>query len=112
MRKIVKGDTVAVIAGKDKGRTGKVLKVLKKSKKPESGLWVLIEGANIVKKHVRGNPQQQQPGGIISKEAPMHISNVALMNSATGKPERTGIKTLDDGRKVRFYKSTGEVADV
>jgi large subunit ribosomal protein L24 len=112
MRKILKGDTVAVITGKDKGRTGKVLKVLEKSKKPKSGLFVIVENINVVKKHVKGNPQQQQPGGIIPKEAAIHISNVALMNGATGKPERVGIKTLEDGKKVRFFKSTGEVADV
>lgn len=112
MRKILKGDTVAVIAGKDKGRTGKVLKVFEKASKPKSGLFVLVENVNVVKKHVKGNPQQQQPGGIMPRESAIHISNVALLNHATGKPERLGIKTLEDGKKVRYFKSTGEVADV
>lgn len=111
MNKIRKGDTVKVLAGKDKGRTGTVLQVLDKKKKPKTGLWVLVEGINVVKKHVRGNPQMQKPGGIISQEKPIHYSNVALLDPANDKPTRVGFKTLDDGRKVRVSRKSGEVYD-
>lgn len=103
MRKIKKGDLVIVIAGKDKGRQGVVLSVVKK------GIRVIVEGVNIIKRHTRGNPSTQTPGGIIQKEASIAISNVALFNKATGKADRVGFKILEDGRKVRFYKSTKEV---
>ncbi len=103
MRKIKKGDSVVVIAGKDKGRKGTVLSVVK------DGLRVIVEGVNMVKRHTRGNPQQQVAGGIISREASIAISNVALFNQATGKADRVGFKILEDGRKVRIYKSTQEV---
>lgn len=106
MRKIKKGDQVIVVAGKDKGRVGVILSVI------QSGIKVLVEGANLVKRHTRGNPSQQKAGGIIEKEAPLHISNIAIFNNATGKRDRVGFKFLEDGRKVRIFKSTGEVIDL
>ncbi|SNR91316.1 LSU ribosomal protein L24P [Methylobacillus rhizosphaerae] len=104
MSKIRKGDEVILNTGKDKGRRGTVLRVL------ESG-QVLVEGINIVKKHAKPNPMRGVAGGIISKEMPVDISNVALFNRATQKGDRVGFKTLDDGRKVRVFKSSGEVVD-
>ena len=98
MKKIKKGDQVIVLSGKDKGRSGTVLGVLKNSK-------VLVENVNIVKKHQKGNPNTGQEGGIIEKEMPVHISNVMLMNPITNKPDRVGIKKLEDGKKVRYFKS-------
>ena len=106
MRKIKKGDLVLVIAGKDKGRQGSVLAVVQK------GLKVVVEGVNIVKRHLKGNPQLGKPGGIQEKEAALHISNVAILNQATGKADRVKIKFLEDGSKVRIFKSTSEVVDV
>ncbi len=111
MNKILKGDTVTILAGKDKGRTGTVLEVTKKKKKPETGAWILVEGINVVKKHVKGDPQRQVPGGIQSQERPIHNSNVSLIDPTTNKASRTAFKTLDDGRKVRVSKSSGEVYD-
>lgn len=104
MNKIRKGDQVIVTAGKDKGKRGTVLNVL------ETG-HVVVEGANMVKKHAKPNPMRGIVGGIISKEMPLDISNVALYNPATQKGERVGFKLLDDGRKVRVFKSSGEVVD-
>ncbi|MBL4620992.1 MAG: 50S ribosomal protein L24 [Immundisolibacteraceae bacterium] len=104
MKKIKVNDSVIVIAGKDKGKTGLVTKVLEKSR-------VLVEGINMVKKHQKPNPNANEPGGIINKAMPLQISNIALVNSVTGKADRIGIKTLEDGRKVRFFKSNGEVLD-
>jgi large subunit ribosomal protein L24 len=104
MEKIRKGDQVVVTTGKDKGKRGLVLRVLATGK-------VLVEGVNRVKRHTRPNPIKGQTGGIVDKEMPIHTSNVALFNPATGKGDRVGIRTLDDGRKVRFFKSNGEVAD-
>ncbi len=104
MRKIRKGDDVVVLTGKDKGRRGTVLRVLADAK-------VVVEGVNKVKKHARPNPLKGTPGGIIEKEMPIHISNVAVFNPATQKADRIGIKVLEDGRKVRFFKSNGEVLD-
>lgn len=117
MNKIRKGDLVQVLAGRDKGRTGKVLQVLKKVKNKKAKnspvqQWVLVEGLNIVKKHVKANPQQQKPGGIIPKEAPLLACKVALVDPTTNKPSRVGIKFLEDGRKVRYFKTSGEVVDV
>lgn len=103
MQKIRKGDDVIVVTGKDKGKRGSVLKVLEDR--------VVIESVNMAKKHVKPNPNVGETGGIVEKEMPLHISNVALFNPATGKADRVGIKTLDDGRKVRFYKSNNEVVD-
>ena len=112
MRKIKKGDIVKVITGKDKGRTGKILAVLTKKDKPLQGLYVLVEGINVVKRHTRGNPQMQKPGGIISKEKPIHSSNIMLLDSTSNKPSRVGVKVLEDGRKVRYFKASNEVVDV
>lgn len=105
MHKIKKGDQVVVLTGKDKGKRGTVLAVRKDGR-------VVVEGVNVVKRHTRPNPNRGVTGGIIDKEAPVHLSNVALYNPATGKGERVGIKTLEDGRKVRYFKKSGEVADV
>lgn len=111
MSKIKAGDQVIVITGQDKGRTGKVLKLTKKNHKPNSGLWAVVEGIKIIKKHVKGNPQAEKPGGIISKEAALHISNIALLNPATNKADRVGFKQLADGKKVRCFRSNNEAVD-
>jgi large subunit ribosomal protein L24 len=105
MRKLRKGDQVVVLTGKDKGKQGAVLRVLPDDR-------VLVENVNMVKRHTRPNPNRGVTGGILDKEAPIHISNVALYNSETGKGERVGIKMLEDGRKVRYFKRTGEVVDL
>ena len=105
MKKIKKGDDVIVLTGKDSGKTGQVVRVFDEDDR------VIVENINLVKKHQRGNPNAGVPGGIIEKEMPIHISNVALVNSATGKADRVGFKTLEDGRKVRYFKSNGEVLD-
>ena len=102
--KIKKGDQVVVIAGKDKGKRGSVLSWLDEQ-------HVVVEGVNRVKKHTRPNPMKGQAGGIIEKEMPIQISNVALFNPATQKADRVGFKTLEDGRKVRVFKSNGENVD-
>ena len=104
MEKIRKGDQVVVTTGKDKGKRGTVLRVL------DTGRLV-VEGINRVKKHMRPNPVKGQTGGIVDKEMPLHASNVMLFNPATGKPDRVGFRSLDDGRKVRFFKSNSEVVD-
>ena len=104
-RKIRKGDQVVVIAGKDKGKRGTVLRVVDDAK-------VVVENVNMVKKHVKANPMRGEPGGIVSKEVALDISNVAIVNPATGKGDRVGFKILDDNRKVRVFKSNGEVVDV
>ena len=105
MKKIKKGDQVIVLSGKDKGRTGTILRMFNNSK-------VLVENVNVVKKHQKGNPNAGQEGGIIEKEMPIHISNVMLLNPITNEPDRVGIKTLEDGTKVRFFKSNNEVVDI
>lgn len=105
MLKIKKGDTVVVLTGKDKGRSGRVLKIAAPDR-------AVVEGVNIVKKHVRPNPQKQQQGGIVEREAAMQLSNLAILNPATNKADRVGFKFLDDGRKVRYFKSNGEMIDV
>lgn len=105
MRKIRKGDDVIVITGKDKGKRGSVLKVTDDGR-------LFVENVNIVKRHTKANPQKGVSGGIIEKEAPIQISNVMLYNPQTKKGDRVGIRSLADGRKVRFYKSTQEVVDV
>lgn len=106
MNKVKKDDTVIVIAGKDKGRVGKVIRVLIKKGK------AVIEGINIVSKNVKPNPERKIEGGITQKEMPIDLSNVALLNLASNKADRVGFKTLEDGRKVRYFKSSGEVVDV
>ena len=102
MGKIRKGDDVVVIAGRDKGKRGSVIRVLEDDS-------LLVEGVNRVKKHVRPNPMRGEQGGIVEKEMPIHLSNVALFNAATQKADRAGYKLLEDGRKVRFFKSNGEL---
>ncbi len=104
MNKIRKGDDVIVITGKDKGKRGTVLTRIDDQR-------VVVEGINRVKKHAKPNPMKGQPGGIIEKEMPIHVSNIALFNSVTQKADRVGFKTLDDGRKVRMFKSNSEVVD-
>lgn len=101
-RKIRRDDEVIVIAGKDKGKSGKVLRVVTESDR------VYVEGVNIVKKHQKANPQLNEPGGIIEKEAPIHVSNVAIINSESGKADRVGFR-FEDGKKVRFFKSNGNL---
>jgi large subunit ribosomal protein L24 len=102
MRKIKKGDNVVVIAGRDKGKRGDVTRTLGDDR-------VVVAGVNQVKRHTKPNPMRNQPGGIVSKEMPIHLSNVAIWNPVTQKPDRIGFRTLQDGRKVRFFKSNKEV---
>ncbi len=104
MNKIRKGDKVILNTGKEKGKQGIVLSVLKTG-------YVLVEGLNMVKKHTRPNPAKNIQGGIISKEMPLNISNVALLNNLTQKADRVGIKKLDDGKKIRIFKSNNEAVD-
>ena len=104
MEKIRKGDDVVVLAGKDKGKRGTVLKRVDTE-------HVVVEGVNVAKKHTKPNPAKGSTGGIVDKTMPLHISNVALFNPATQKADRVGIRTLEDGRKVRFYKSNGELVN-
>jgi len=104
MDKIRKGDDVVVIAGKDKGKRGTVLNRVDEQR-------LVVEGVNRVKKHTKPNPMKGQAGGIVEKEMPIQVSNVALFNPATQKADRVGFKLLDDGRKVRVFKSNGEVVD-
>jgi len=103
MRKIRRGDEVIAIAGKDKGKRGSVMRVLEDS--------VVVEGINRVKKHRKPNPVKGEVGGIVEIEMPIDISNIALFNPQTGKPDRVGFRILEDGRKVRVFKSNGEVVD-
>jgi large subunit ribosomal protein L24 len=104
MKKIRKGDTVILIAGRDKGRRGAVIEVLADDR-------VRVEGLNMSKKHQRPNPQMGVQGGIIEREAPLHISNVSIFNPASQKADRVGFKSLADGRKVRVFKSNKEMVD-
>jgi len=106
MNKIRKGDEVVVKVGKDKGKRGTVLRVLPDVDK------LVVENVNIVKKHTKPNPQAGVSGGIVEKEMPVHASNVMLYNPQTKKGDRVGFKVLEDGRKVRVFKSTQEVVDV
>ena len=105
MNKIKQGDEVIVLTGKDKGRQGQVIKVINNRK-------VLIENVNLVKKHQKGNPNTGQESGIIEKEMPIDASNVLLFNPMTKKGDKVGFKILEDGRKVRFFKSNNEVVDI
>lgn len=105
MKRIKKGDEIIVIAGKDKGRRGAVLRVFDNGK-------VLVENVNVVKKHQKPNPNVGIQGGIIEKEMPLQASNVMLFNPITNKGDRVGIKTLEDGRRVRIFKSNNEVVDI
>ena len=103
--KIRKGDDVIVTAGKDKGKRGTVLRV-------QADDRVLVENINLARKHMKPNPNKGEAGGIVDKEMPLHMSNIALFNPTTGKGDRVGFRTLEDGRKVRFFKSNGEVVDI
>lgn len=103
-QKIKTGDQVKVLAGRDRGRMGTVLRMV-------SDDYVLVEGINIVKKHTRGNPQAGTQGGIIEREAKIHRSNLSLLHPVTNKAGRIGFKTLENGRKVRVFKSDGEVLE-
>ena len=105
MNKIRKGDQVYVLSGKDKGKRGTVLRVLEDDK-------VVVEGVNVVKRHTKPNPMTNRPGGIVEAERGVHVSNVALFNPVTQKPDRVGFRTLENGRKVRFFKSNNEVVDL
>jgi large subunit ribosomal protein L24 len=104
MQKIRQGDEVIVLTGKDKGKQGKVTSVLTNNK-------VIVQGINLVKKHQRGNPNAGVTGGIIEKDMPIQVSNVGLYNPETQKADRVGFKFLEDGKKVRYFKSTNEVVD-
>jgi large subunit ribosomal protein L24 len=104
MNKIKVGDDVMVIAGKDKGKRGTVLKM--------DADRIVVENVNVAKKHQKPNPQRGVPGGIIDKEMPLHVSNVGVFNPSLGRADRIGFKTLEDGKKVRIFKSDGEVVDV
>ena len=103
MNRIKKGDQVVVTAGKDKGKRGDVVRV--------DGEKVVVSNVNIIKRHTKPNPQAGQAGGVIEREAPIHISNVMLFNPASGKGERIGSKVLEDGRKLRVFRSSGESVD-
>ena len=105
MSKIRKGDDVVVLSGRDKGKRGPVLQIIENNR-------ILVDNVNVIKKHVKPNPNRGETGGIIEKEAPIQISNVALFNPNTNKADRVGYKVLGDGRKVRVFKSDGEVADI
>jgi large subunit ribosomal protein L24 len=105
MRRIKNGDEVIVISGKNKGRRGQVTHLVDDKR-------LIVEGVNMMKRHTRGNPTLGTPGGIIEKEAPLHVSNVMLFNPRTGKGGRVGFRTLEDGRKVRYFKADNEVVDV
>ncbi len=103
IKRIRKGDNVIVMTGRDKGKRGSVLKVM-----PKEGR-LIVQSVNVVKRHTRQT--QTQTGGIVEKEAPIHVSNVALLDPASGKPTRAGFRMLEDGRKVRFAKASGELID-
>jgi len=104
MRKIKHNDEVVVIAGKDKGKRGKVTKIIDENR-------IMVSGVQMVKKHQKPNPQAGVPGGIIEQEAAIQLSNVAIFNSATDKADRVGFKVLEDGKKIRVFKSNGEAID-
>jgi large subunit ribosomal protein L24 len=103
MNRIKKGDQVIVIAGADKGKKGEVVRV--------AGDKLVVQNINLVKRHTKPNPQAGQPGGIVEREAPIHISNVMPLNPVTGKGERVGFKVLEDGRKTRVFRSSNEALD-
>ena len=103
MNRIRKGDQVIVIAGADKGKKGEVVRV--------AGDKVVVQNVHIIKRHTKANPQAGQAGGIIEREAPIHVSNVMLLNPVTGKGEKVGFKVLEDGRKLRVFRSSGEAID-
>ena len=103
MNRIRKGDQVVVITGKSKGQRGDVIRV--------AGDRVFVSNVNLVKRHTKPNPQANQPGGIVEREAAIHVSNVQVFNPKTGKGERVGVKTLEDGRRIRVFRSSNEAVD-
>ena len=103
MNRIRKGDQVIVIAGSDKGKKGEVVRI--------AGEKVVVQNINIIKRHTKANPQTGQAGGIIEREAPIHVSNVMLLNPVSGKGDKVGFKVLEDGRKLRVFRSSGEAID-
>ncbi len=105
MRKLRKGDSVIVIAGKDKGKKGEILKVIDDNK-------LIVTNVNLAKKHTKPNPNKEETGGIIEREMPLNISNVMIFNPITKKGDKVGCKTLENGKKVRIYKSNKEVIDI
>ena len=105
MRKIKKGDNVVVLVGRDKGKRGDVTRTIGED-------YLVVAGVNQAKRHTKPNPMKNQPGGIVAKEMPIHVSNVAVWNPVTQKPDRIGFRKLNDGRKVRFFKSNGEMIGV
>ena len=105
MKKFRKGDDVVVLTGRDKGKRGTILRVLDEQR-------VLVDSVNVVKKHTRPNPNKGETGGIIEKESPIRLSNLGMYNPTSKKPDRVGIKFLEDGRKVRVFRSDGEMIDV
>ena len=105
MKRIRKGDEVIVIAGRSKGQRGHVLQVLERER-------MLVENVNMVKRHTRPDPGRNIPGGIVEKEAPINVSNIQLFNPATNRADKVSFKTLEDGRKVRIFKSNGEAVDI
>jgi len=105
MKKLKKGDSVIIIAGKDKGKKGEILKIIEPDK-------LVISNINLAKKHVKPNPNKQETGGILEREMPMHISNIMILNPLTKKGDKIGFKKLEDGKKVRVYKSNQEVIDI
>ena len=104
MNRIRKGDQVIVITGKNKGQRGEVMRV--------AGDRAFVQNLNLVKRHTKANPQANQPGGIVEREASIDLSNIQLFNAASGKGERVGFKSLEDGRKVRVFRQSGEVVDI
>jgi len=104
MKKIKSDDEIIVIAGRDKGKRGKVRRVMERDR-------LIISGINMIKRHTKPNPTAGSQGGIVEKEAPIHVSNIAIYNEATSKPDRVGFKILEDGSKVRIFKSNQEVID-
>lgn len=104
MQKIKKGDEIIVLSGRDRGKRGNVSQVLRDS-------MIIVDGINVVKRHTKANPQAGIAGGIVQKEMPINICKVGLWNPVTNKPDRVGIRNLEDGTKVRFFKSNGEVVD-
>ena len=105
MKKLKKGDSIIVVSGKDKGKKGEILRVIEPDK-------LIISNVNLAKKHVKPNPNKNESGGIIEKEMPIHISNVMMFNPISKKGDRVGFKNLEDGKKVRVYKSNKEVIDI
>ena len=105
MKRINKGDEVIVMTGRSKGTRGHVLQILDAER-------LLVENVNMVKRHTKPDPGRNKQGGIVEMEAPVHVSNVAMFNAATGKADRVGFKSLEDGKKVRIFKSTGEAVDI